>query len=110
MKSVHLEEYINSLENSLDTLIGERGLNLSGGQKQRICIARAIYKKPKILVFDEATSSLDPKTEEELLNNIREISKNLTTVIISHKKNNLKGCDKIYEIKNKKLIYLSDKG
>lgn len=110
LKSVRLEEYINSLENSLDTLIGERGLNLSGGQKQRICIARAIYKKPKILVFDEATSSLDPKTEEELLNNIREISKNLTTVIISHKKNNLKGCDKIYEIKNKKLIYLSDKG
>ena len=84
--------------------MGERGIKLSGGQMQRIAIARALYNDPSILIFDEATSALDEKTENGILNSIRKLKEEKTIIIISHRKNSLKFCNKIYSLKEVKLI------
>lgn len=84
-KMAHIHEFITSLPDGYDTLVGERGLKLSGGEKQRMAIARAIIKKPKILVFDEATSSLDSKTEQAIQATLKEIAKDHTTLVIAHR-------------------------
>ena len=94
----------NNLERGVHTEIGEFGAKLSGGQRQRIAIARALYKDPEILIFDEATSSLDIRTEAEILETINNLSQqNMTMLIISHRHSTLKHCDKIYELMNGKL-------
>ncbi len=80
------------------TLVGERGITLSGGQKQRTSIARAIYKKPKILILDDSLSAVDTHTEEEILSGLREVMKGRTTIIISHRISTLKNLDKIIVI------------
>ena len=85
------------------TEIGERGVRISGGQRQRIGIARALYRKTPILIFDEATNSLDSETKESFINNINEIKKDLIIINISHDFETLKFCDKIYELKDGKL-------
>lgn len=85
IKEAELESVISKLPKQLDSIVGERGLKLSGGEKQRVAIARMIIKRPKIMVFDEATSSLDVIVERQIQNNIREISKNITTLIIAHR-------------------------
>tara|TARA_B100000795_G_C22802371_1_gene442613 strand:- start:457 stop:2223 length:1767 start_codon:yes stop_codon:yes gene_type:complete len=86
----------------LNTIVGENGIKISGGQKQRIGIARALYKNPKVIIFDEATNSLDKKNETNIMNDIRKFSKNRTIIFITHKKDNLKFFDTVVEIKNKK--------
>lgn len=99
-----LDELINnSADGGVNSIIGERGVNLSGGQRQRIGIARALYNNPKILIFDEATSSLDASTESAILNEILKIKENKTIIMISHKHETLAGCNKIYELFNKNL-------
>ena len=102
-----IKEEIPSLPNihrwSVDLLLGENGIKISGGQKQRIAIARAIYHDKKILILDESTSSLDPKTEKTIINLLKRISKEISVIIISHKKSSLINCNKIYEINNKKI-------
>lgn len=99
IKLASLEELVASWPDGIHTVLGERGNNLSGGQKQRIAIARAIYKGADVLIFDEATSSLDSRTEEEITNAIRELGKeNLTIIIIAHRYTSLKYCDKIYRL------------
>ena len=80
-----LTSFINTLPDGLNTVVGEQGLKLSGGERQRVAIARVLLKSPKILIFDEATSSLDTKTEQLIQENIEEISKNATTIIIAHR-------------------------
>jgi ABC-type transport system involved in Fe-S cluster assembly fused permease/ATPase subunit len=85
IQAVHLENLITKLPDGLDTLVGERGVKLSGGEKQRIGIARALLKNPKILMFDEATSSLDTQTEKIVQKNIEEITQNITTILIAHR-------------------------
>jgi len=80
-----LDEVIDKLPKHLATIVGERGLRLSGGEKQRVAIARMLIKRPKIMVFDEATSSLDVIVERQIQNNIRKISKDITTLIIAHR-------------------------
>jgi ATP-binding cassette, subfamily B, bacterial PglK len=98
IKYSNLEDFIQSLDDGVSTFVGERGLRLSGGQKQRIGIARALYNEPSVLVFDESTSALDQKTEEEITKIINKLDK--TMIIIAHRKNTLKNCDIVYELIN----------
>jgi ATP-binding cassette, subfamily B, bacterial PglK len=87
-----------------NTVVGERGITLSGGQRQRIGIARAVYKKSEIIIFDESTNSLDSDTEKSVMESVYNLKGNKTLIIISHRNSTLNGCDKIYEIKNKKIF------
>ena len=96
-----MEEF---LVDDKDREAGERGISLSGGQKQRIGIARALYKNPQILILDESTSSLDLNTERKIMESIYKLRGKNTIIIISHRESALNNCDKIYEIKNSKLI------
>jgi ABC-type multidrug transport system fused ATPase/permease subunit len=96
----NLSSTVDLLPNGLDTVIGERGVQISGGQLQRIAIARAFYKNSSVLILDEFTSSLDSKTENEILNSITTIRNDFTIVIVSHKDSNLRICDTIYEVKD----------
>jgi len=95
---------IIQFDKGLDTLVGERGITLSGGQKQRISIARAILKEPKILVFDDALSAVDTKTEEAILKQLKSIMKNRTSIIISHRVSTVKHADLIVYMENGKII------
>jgi len=101
---------LNSLlqSNGLETEFGDGGIRLSGGQRQRIAIARALYRNPDIIVFDEATNSLDPETADKIIKSVNKISENKTIIFISHNIKNLDFCENIYEIKNKKLEILKN--
>jgi ATP-binding cassette, subfamily B, heavy metal transporter len=96
-----LKDVIANLSNGLDTLVGERGLKLSGGERQRIAICRAVLKNPKIMLFDEATSSLDTLTENALQQNLERMSNDITTVIISHR---------LATVANADLLLVMDRG
>ena len=87
-----------------ETILGERGITLSGGQKQRVSIARAIIKNPEILLFDDCLSAVDTETEEQILNNLLEISKDKTTIIVSHRVSSAKNADKIIIIDEGQII------
>ncbi len=100
-KLSYCDEFINKLPNKFDTLIGENGIRLSGGEKQRISIARAMLKKSKIILLDEATSSLDAETETKIQEAIKLLTKNRTTLVIAHR---------LSTIVNSKKIYVVDKG
>jgi ABC-type bacteriocin/lantibiotic exporter with double-glycine peptidase domain len=102
IKIIELEKFIDGLENGLNTIVGEDGKMISGGEKQRISIGRAIYSDCQIIIFDEATSGLDEKTQEKLIENIKKL-KDLTKIIISHDEKVLKKCDTIYKIENKTI-------
>ena len=90
-------------DRNIDTIqLGERGSKISGGERQRIALARALFKKASLIVFDEATNALDKKVEREIFEIIYQLD-NITIIVISHDTQNLYGCDKMYEIKNKNL-------
>lgn len=91
-------------KNEDKTYIGENGITLSGGQRQRIAIARALYKNPEILVLDEATSALDYDTERKIMEEIYEISKDKTLIVVAHRLSTIEGCDKIIELNNGNII------
>ena len=103
-KNSQIYSYIDSLPNGFNTIVGERGVRLSGGQRQRIAVARALYTKSKLLVFDEATSALDTITEEEIMNSIKKVSKNLTVIMVAHRLSTVENCDRIFELSNGKII------
>ncbi len=102
-----LHESIIKWPEKYNTVVGERGIRLSGGQRQRIGIARALYKKSQIIILDEATSSLDVNTEQEIMEDIYEYDTNITIIIIAHRISTLKKCNKIIEIKNGKIEKIS---
>ena len=97
-------EFINNLENGYETMIGENGVKLSGGEKQRLSIARAFLKKSKIILLDEATSSLDSKTEEKIQKALDQLTLNKTTIVIAHRLSTILNSDKIYVVDNGKII------
>ncbi len=99
LEKAQLAEFVRSLPNQLDSMIGEKGVRLSGGQRQRIGIARALYRNTPILILDEATSALDYQTESEILQSVQKLQGEKTLIIITHRLNTIEGCDLIYEIK-----------
>jgi subfamily B ATP-binding cassette protein MsbA len=103
-KFAAIDDFINSLKNGYNTIVGENGVKLSGGQKQRISIARAILKNTPIILLDEATSSLDSEAEEKIRYALDNLTKNKTTLIISHKFSSIINCDKIYMLNKGKII------
>ena len=101
------DEFINKLPNKYDTIIGENGIRLSGGEKQRLSIARAMLKDSKIILLDEATSSLDAETENKIQKAINYLTKGRTTLVIAHRLSTILNSDKIYVIENGEVL---DKG
>jgi len=103
-KQAQISELIENFPNTYKTLVGEQGVRLSGGQRQRIGIARALYKGVDVLIFDEATSSLDDDTEVAVMKAINKLDSNLTIIIIAHRLTTLKGCDQIVKINENNTI------
>lgn len=99
-----IEKFINSLPQGFDTLVGENGVRVSGGQKQRIGIARALYRDPQVLIFDEATSSLDNITERELNEEIAALSRAKTLIVVAHRLTTVTACDEIHVFDQGRIV------
>jgi len=95
-----LDDVVDSMDNGLDTMIGERGVRMSGGQRQRVGIARALYHDPELMVLDEATSSLDSETEHEVTSAVRGLQGTRTMIVIAHRLSTVRHCDQIFFIKD----------
>lgn len=100
----HLHEFIMSLPDGYDTRVGERGVKLSGGERQRVSIARAVLKSPRLYVFDEATSSLDSQTEQDILASFREIARHSSTLVIAHRLSTVLHADEIVVLEHGQII------
>ncbi|MGD8934218.1 MAG: ATP-binding cassette domain-containing protein, partial [Gammaproteobacteria bacterium] len=100
----NIHEFIQSLPDGYDTIVGERGLKLSGGEKQRIAIARVILKNPRILVFDEATSSLDSRSEQSILSSLKEVAMQHTTLVIAHRLSTIIDADNILVMDRGRIV------
>ena len=103
-KTAKIHKEILSFEKGYKTILGERGVNLSGGQKQRISIARALIKQPKILILDDCLSAMDTETEKSILQSLNTYTKNITTIIISHRISSIKDTNNIIVLKNGQII------
>lgn len=104
IRMAHLDDFIRELPDGLETVVGERGLKLSGGEKQRVAIARTILKRPPILAFDEATSSLDSHSEQIILDAIREISQGQTSLVIAHRLSTVVDADVIMVMSHGRIV------
>ena len=104
IKEAQLKDFVDSLEDGVDTLIGEGGVRLSGGQRQRIGIARALYDNPEILILDEATSALDTDTETAVMEAIDSLAGKKTLIIIAHRLSTIENCDIVYEVKEHTVV------
>jgi len=100
IKAAQLEEFIASLPEGIETMVGERGIRLSGGQRQRIGIARALYHDPAVLVLDEATSALDTATEHEVMKAVAALHGNKTLLIVAHRLSTVEQCDRLYHFEH----------
>ncbi|MFL5765527.1 MAG: ABC transporter ATP-binding protein [Bacteroidia bacterium] len=103
-KDAAIYSNIKGFKDQFETIVGERGITLSGGQKQRISIARAIIKKPKVMIFDDCLSAVDTETEEEILGNLRRLMKNKTSILISHRISTVKNADNIIVLDKGEVI------
>lgn len=103
-KSAAVYDNIIAFDEGFTTMIGERGVTLSGGQKQRVSIARAVFKHPKILIFDDCLSAVDTKTEEEILNNLGEVMVGRTSLLIAHRISTIKNADKIVVLEDGRIV------
>ena len=99
-KIAEIHEFVESLPNKYETLVGERGQKLSGGQRQRIAIARAVLKNPPIMVLDEATSSVDNETEAAIQRSLEKLIIGRTTIIIAHRLSTIRNADQIFLLEN----------
>ncbi len=107
-KIAHIDDFIDSLPDKYETIVGERGITLSGGQKQRVAIARAVIMKPELLIFDDATSSLDAETELDIFNSIRKNLRSTSVIIISLKETGLMFADRVLVVDNGNLEEVTD--
>ena len=98
LHQVELKEFINNSEKGLDTEVGDKGVKISGGQAQRIVIARALYRSPTLLILDEATNSLDQKTEKSIIHTLNNLKKIITIILVTHKNDNMDACDNIINL------------
>ena len=105
-KKAVVHKNIMGFNKKYETILGERGITLSGGQKQRVSIARALLKDPKIYLFDDCLSAVDTETEEKILNNLKNASKNKTTLIVSHRVSSAKNADKIIILKEGEILQI----
>ncbi len=104
LKLAKLSDFVETLPDGINTLLGERGIRFSGGQRQRVALARAFYHQRNVIVMDEATSALDNNTEREIVDEIERLKDKKTMIVIAHRLSTLKHCDRIYELKNGKII------
>lgn len=104
IESAQLSDFVNSLPDGLNTVVGERGVRLSGGQRQRIGIARALYNDPKVLVLDEATSALDTETEGGVMESVRKLQGERTVIIVAHRMTTVAHCSRIFTIEDSRLV------
>jgi ATP-binding cassette, subfamily B, bacterial PglK len=110
IEDAQLKDYINTLPENLNTIVGERGVRLSGGQRQRIGIARALYHNPEILFLDEATSALDNETEQEIMKAIDSLKGEKTVIIIAHRLSTIENCDLVFKIEKGNLVSVNNNG
>jgi ATP-binding cassette subfamily B protein len=103
-KAAHIHDFILSLPDGYETMVGERGLKLSGGEKQRVAIARAILKNPRIMIFDEATSALDSRTEQAIQRELNAIAQGRTTLVIAHRLSTVMDADEILVLEQGRII------
>ena len=104
IRAAQLEEFVASLPDGLETLVGERGIRLSGGQRQRIGIARALYHDPAVLVLDEATSSLDTATEHDVMQAVTALQGSKTVLIVAHRLSTVEHCDRLYRLEYGRVV------
>ena len=104
LQIAQVDEFVRSLPEGLDTFVGERGIRMSGGERQRVGIARALYHEPEVLVFDEATSSLDNQTEASVMQAIRALQSDHTLVIIAHRLSTVRWCDRLIYMKGGRIV------
>ena len=95
---------ISHMDDGINTVIGEKGIDLSGGQKQRVVISRAFLNNSNIIIFDDTFSALDNRTEQHVLNNIKELTKNKTCIIVSNRISDIKDCDKIIVLEQGEIV------
>jgi ATP-binding cassette, subfamily B, bacterial PglK len=109
IENAQLKEFVDSLPEGLDTIVGERGVRLSGGQRQRIGIARALYHNPEIIFLDEATSALDNDTEKEIMKAIDGLKGEKTLIIIAHRLSTIENCDIVFKVEKGNLLSVNNK-
>ncbi|KZR68544.1 Lipid A export ATP-binding/permease protein MsbA [Prochlorococcus marinus str. MIT 1313] len=103
LEAAQFDDYVSQMPYGLFTMVGENGVKLSGGQRQRLSLARAFFRKAKVLVLDEATSALDNKTEHDVMQALDIVGRRCTTIVIAHRLSTVKKCDQIYEMANGKI-------